>query len=96
MVMGRTGSGKTSLVNILLKLYAFQEGEIVFDKVNLKDISASELRQMIGVVPQQGLLITGTIRENIDPLNEYSDSEIEKVYQQLGISKEKKQKSVQI
>lgn len=64
-LVGESGSGKTTLVKLLLKYYLTEEGEILIDDYNIKDISYESLRNRIGYVPQDVLLFSGTIRENI-------------------------------
>lgn len=64
-VVGPSGSGKSSLVNLLLRLYDPTEGRILIDGHDLRDIRLSSLRQHIGLVPQEPILFSGTIAENI-------------------------------
>ena len=64
-VMGPTGSGKTTLMNLLLGLYDYPEGSILLDGIELKDISRRWLRRNIGMVSQEPFLFSKTIGENI-------------------------------
>ena len=64
-LVGKSGTGKTTLVNLLLKFYKPQKGNIYLDNTNIKDIKFNELRQKIGIVQQTSLLFSGTIKENI-------------------------------
>lgn len=64
-IVGRTGSGKTSLVQLIPRLFDPVEGEIYLDGVNLKDWSLQNLREGIGFVPQETFLFSDTIGENI-------------------------------
>lgn len=64
-IVGHSGSGKTTLINLIMRLYDVGEGAIEIDDVNIKDISQEALRSQIGVVLQETLLFSGTIRENI-------------------------------
>ncbi|MCQ2742519.1 MAG: ABC transporter ATP-binding protein/permease [Bacilli bacterium] len=64
-IIGATGSGKTSIVNLIPRLYDASEGEVLVDGVNVKEIKQKTLRSKIGYVPQKGLLFKGTVRENI-------------------------------
>ncbi|QHI71579.1 ABC transporter ATP-binding protein [Aminipila terrae] len=64
-IIGGTGSGKTSLVNMIPRFYDATEGKILLDGVNIKDYPLKVLRDKIGVVPQQAVLFKGTIRDNI-------------------------------
>lgn len=64
-LVGESGSGKTTLAKLLLKYYLVQEGDILIDDYNIKDLSYRSLRDRIGYVPQDIFLFSGTIRENI-------------------------------
>ena len=66
---GSTGSGKSTIVNLLPRFYDVTEGELLIDGVNVKDVSQKDLRDIIGFVPQKGVLFSGTIESNI----KYSD-----------------------
>ena len=63
--IGSTGSGKSTVVNLLPRFYDVTSGSIEIDGVNIKDVSLKELRDRIGFVPQKGILFTGSIKENI-------------------------------
>ena len=78
-IIGSTGCGKTTLVNLLPRLYDVTEGTITIDGINIKDLSLESLRDMIGYVPQKGVLFSGTIDSNLRFGNtEASKEEIEK------------------
>lgn len=64
-IVGGTGCGKSSLVNLIPRLYDATEGEVLIDDVNVKDYDLTALRDMIGVVLQKNVLFSGTIRDNI-------------------------------
>lgn len=64
-IIGGTGSGKTTLVNLMTRFYDVESGEILVDGVNIKEQSQNELRRKIGFVPQKAVLFTGTINENL-------------------------------
>ncbi len=64
-LVGESGSGKTSLAKLLLKYYLPEEGDIMIDDYNIKDINLESLRGKIGYVPQEVFLFSGTVRENI-------------------------------
>ena len=64
-LVGHTGAGKSTLINLITRLYDVEEGEIRIDGVNIKDVSISDLRSQIGIVLQDTYLFTGTIAENI-------------------------------
>lgn len=64
-IIGATGSGKSTLVNLIPRLYDVTDGEILIEGVNIKDVGIHDLRRKIGFVPQKGLLFSGTIESNI-------------------------------
>lgn len=64
-IVGPTGAGKTTLVNLLMRFYEINEGKISIDGVNIKDIKRNELRKMFGMVLQDTWLYNGTIKDNI-------------------------------
>lgn len=76
-IIGGTGSGKTSLVNMIPRFYDASEGEVLINGQNVKDMELEKLRSLIGIVPQKAVLFKGTIRENLKWGNENaSDDEI--------------------
>jgi ATP-binding cassette, subfamily B, multidrug efflux pump len=64
-ILGSTGSGKTSLFQLVPRLYDVTEGEVLVDGINVKNYPIETLRKAIGVVPQEAVLFTGSISENI-------------------------------
>ncbi len=64
-IIGGTGSGKSTLVNLLPRFYDVQTGEVLINGRNVKEFSLTDLRQKFGIVPQRAVLFKGTIRENI-------------------------------
>lgn len=63
--IGSTGSGKSTLINLIPRFYDVTEGEILIDGVNIKSVSQYDLREKIGFIPQKGLLFSGTIESNL-------------------------------
>ena len=68
--VGATGSGKSSIINLFLRFYDYNRGEILIDGVNIKDYSSKELRNSIGLVLQDPFLYHGTVESNIKMYNE--------------------------
>ena len=68
-IIGSTGSGKSTVINLIPRFYDVTEGELLVDGVNVKDVTQKDLRSIIGFVPQKGILFSGTIESNI----KYSD-----------------------
>ena len=66
-IVGQSGAGKSTLINLLPRFYEVTNGEILIDDKNIKDISISSLRNMIGLVSQNTFLFNDTIINNIKP-----------------------------
>ncbi len=74
-VIGGTGAGKSTLVNLIPRFYDVTEGEILLDGVNLREYPFAQLRGQIGMVPQQALLFSGTLRRNLQWRDEHATDE---------------------
>ena len=98
-IIGSTGSGKSTIVNLIPRFYDVTEGELLIDGVNVKDVTQKDLRNIIGFVPQKGMLFSGTIESNIKYSNEeMSDKQMEQAAEiaqatEFIEGKEKKYKS---
>lgn len=76
-IVGRTGSGKSSIVQALLRLYEPEEGTIYeIGGLDALQLGLHTLRQNISVIPQMPFLFKGTVRKNLDPLDSFSNEEI--------------------
>lgn len=64
-IIGSTGSGKSSLINLIPRFYDVTKGTVMIDGIDVRDITLDELREKVGIVPQKALLFTGTIGDNI-------------------------------
>ena len=77
-IIGGTGSGKSTLINLIPRFYDVSQGEVKVDGINVKDYGAHQLNNLIGIVPQKSVLFHGTIRDNMKwGREEASDDEIE-------------------
>ncbi len=84
-IVGATGAGKTSIISLMSRMYEIQQGEILIDGINIKELSKDELRRYIGVVLQDVFLFSGKLKDNIR-LNEetISDDKIKSVAQYIN------------
>ena len=82
--IGSTGSGKSTLIQLIPRFYDVSEGEILIDGVNVKDYQLSALRNKIGYIPQKALLFTGTIADNLRYGNE--DATLEEMERAIDIA----------
>lgn len=76
--IGSTGSGKSTLINLIPRLYDATEGNIIIDGVNVKDYDLKNLNQKIGYVPQRGVLFSGTVKSNINFGDNNAEEEVVK------------------
>ena len=74
-IVGRTGAGKTSIISALFRLVKF-EGTILVGGVNIKDLSLDSVRSKISIIPQEPILFSGTVRQNLDPFGRFTDGEL--------------------
>ena len=84
-VVGRTGSGKSTLCLCLFRLLEADKGKINIDDIDISSIGLEMLRKNLTIIPQEPTLIEGTLRENVDPTENYSDEKIIEVLKEVGL-----------
>lgn len=82
-IIGRTGSGKTTLISLLLRLYPFEKGVIMVNGINEPD--TEKYRSLFSVISQDQLFLTGSIRDNLDLFKKKSNLELEHVLKKVGL-----------
>ncbi|XP_030451407.2 ABC transporter C family member 14-like [Syzygium oleosum] len=75
-VVGRTGSGKSTLIQVFFRLVEPTGGQIIIDGINICTLGLHNLRSRFGIIPQEPVLFEGTVRSNVDPVGQYTDEEI--------------------
>ena len=94
-IIGSTGSGKSTLIQLIPRLYDVREGRITLDGVDIRDLSQKKLHEVIGFVPQKGVLFSGTIASNIkfagEEIDEHTMIEAARVAQAENFILEKEQ-----
>ncbi|KAF1329525.1 Multidrug resistance-associated protein abc superfamily, partial [Globisporangium splendens] len=85
-ICGRTGAGKSSLMIALFRICEFESGSVFIDGIDIQSVKLRDLRRSLAIIPQDPVLYSGSLRENLDPFGEYSDNAIWSVLQQVQLA----------
>lgn len=86
-IVGPTGAGKSSIIRLLCRLYEANQGRVVVDGIDVRDLPQSELREHIGVILQEGFLFAGDVKSNITLGDVYSQAEIQAAVEQTNVAR---------
>ena len=77
-IVGRTGAGKTSLIQTIFRIMELENGKIEIDGIDISKLVLASLRRVLGIIPQDPIVFEGTLRSNLDPFGTFSDTELKK------------------
>lgn len=86
-LVGRTGAGKSTIINCISRICEIEKGSMEIDGVNICQIPISQLRDVVTVIPQDPTLFSGSVRFNIDPTGRATDKEILDLLKKAGLEK---------
>ncbi|KAF8030767.1 hypothetical protein BT93_D0065 [Corymbia citriodora subsp. variegata] len=75
-IVGRTGAGKSSMINALFRIVELEKGRVLIDGCNTSEIGLEDLRKVLSIIPQSPVLFSGSVRFNLDPFNEHNDADL--------------------
>lgn len=94
-VIGRTGSGKSTICNCIFRILEASSGQIQIDGKDISKVPLEILRQNITIIPQDPFIFNGTLKYNIDPLGYYSNEKIQSCLKMIGFNYENNEKGIE-
>lgn len=84
-IVGRTGAGKSSAIQCLFRLFELEKGRIIIDGVDISKLRLFNLRSSLGIIPQEPICFSGTIRSNLDMFNEHDEASVQNALRLCGL-----------
>jgi len=84
-ICGRTGAGKSTILNVLFRFQELTSGTIIIDGVDISQIGLDRIRQGISIIPQTPILFSGTLRQNLDPFNHHDDNTLWSILESVSL-----------